>query len=463
MVPAAVSNMTTRPNTVTSFSHSNAMKPTGKSFLGGLIINGRTPPAGPATWLHEQEANCKMRQNVNTTEENKAKVNLSTPSGIYKTPFHRRGQSSTTTDATGFTISDPFERLAPASESSPISVAESTSWPSVSLVPFKQGPESFKACKHNAFERVVPFKLGSAVLPTANTVTSHSLDSRPHDFGAIGVPIKKHEPVKLSSAALLDDSTDLDIDDCPSEKNIGVIGAPKASSAHVDSEGHRISREAIKAYANATWPALKNKIRKEYPEWLEPPSRICPYVPRTFRQYVEHLEELCDLKMESKVSSDSHSVEKTGDHDSAGTIGVPFKDKIFGANHHHIKNNPLNRGAVLAQETIWCTTPFPDYHIESGWPCLEEQKWEGSSRIATEKGRFGRTMPVPRMGPWHPGWKPAFVDYRRRPFNHGHPFDEVHRLRTREEMHIAVAEVEAHRLYYLINKSLLDEIDNMML
>jgi hypothetical protein len=211
-----------------------------------------------------------------------------------------------------------------------------------------------------------------------------------------------------------------------------------------------------------------------FPSHHKDPSKISPFVPRNFHDYMVHVNEMNEAKkrfLERKNKANKNEDYKqpqNGEYspesipDEIPKINPAFGGKKFGVQNPWSKN-PSNRGTVLAMETIWCPNPDVFWQPSAPWPSSAEMKWEGDSRVATEHGRFLRWHPVPRVpekwaGYDCPGWKP---DYKERAMVEILPFDQVWPVPTLEDVLLPVDEIEDPEIIAsLLNKDLLDAINN---
>ncbi|KAF2664139.1 hypothetical protein BT63DRAFT_418272 [Microthyrium microscopicum] len=116
--------------------------------------------------------------------------------------------------------------------------------------------------------------------------------------------------------------------------------------------------------------------------------------------------------------------------------------------------NPINRSAVLCQETIWCVQPEVPWYPQANWPCHNEQVWEGDSRLSTEGGRFRRMPPIPRLPPGWPGYN---VDYKENGHVEAFPFDKTWIVPTEEDIIAPVDEIEDEDIInHLLGESLVE-------
>lgn len=108
------------------------------------------------------------------------------------------------------------------------------------------------------------------------------------------------------------------------------------------------------------------------------------------------------------------------------------------------------RGAVLAQQTIWCQEPEqglggrPSSNRReksiAAWPCREERTWEGDLRAKTRCRRFPPLPREPGNGTvvWHK--RKAIVPY---------DFDRVRRVPSREEVSNVAADMKDFPAHYV--------------
>jgi hypothetical protein len=206
------------------------------------------------------------------------------------------------------------------------------------------------------------------------------------------------------------------------------------------------------------WKRMETQISKMYPVDLFP-TRVSPFVPRTFKAYMAHRQEMISaakLKLQGAIDGAKSNRSKPGEEKPRVKTMPAFNGKKFGSPDTRFQN-PLNRGTVLAMETIWCPEPNVSWQARAPWPCSSEAKWEGDSRVATESGRFLRWHPLPRLPEGWPGWQ---QDYKENPMVDIYHFDEVWPVPTLEDMYLPVDEIEDPEIIAsLVNKGLLDCID----
>ncbi|KAL8827066.1 MAG: hypothetical protein Q9170_007162 [Blastenia crenularia] len=161
-----------------------------------------------------------------------------------------------------------------------------------------------------------------------------------------------------------------------------------------------------------------------------------PFVPKSFDEYLQHKADfLNDQKeaMEAKcgVTSPSHK-----------RIGLtPVMNGIYPG------DGGDGRGAVLAEETIWCKWEEPtEDHPQAPWPCKEEMREEGDERHTSQ---FGRFMALPR----NPGNETVS-------FKHRSPIKQYHMDRVWEIPHPddIAEDVEQEEMEELVGESLMGEL-----
>lgn len=144
--------------------------------------------------------------------------------------------------------------------------------------------------------------------------------------------------------------------------------------------------------AQQIWRHLERNIVKEYPTDRSY-SKVCPFVPRTFPEFVLHHIEMDQAEEKERLRLlDLQAVYTT-------LVLPPWMVKQpWGFNNGY--GIDASRGHVLGELTIWtiyqpeCGPPGRQ-HPE--WPCMAEMMWEGDQRVATENGRYGRYPPIPRQ------------------------------------------------------------------
>jgi hypothetical protein len=208
----------------------------------------------------------------------------------------------------------------------------------------------------------------------------------------------------------------------------------------------------------------------------------CPYVPRTLNEYIQHRKEYRELEVKrQKQLVVSKNLDLQAQANIVSTLNIPeyginlsyphhmdlaFNGKVleFGcfepddskypAGFNPIICDPANRSAVLAQQSIWVVgdrhrVPWRE---EADWPSLQEMKWEGNQRIATEDGKFGRFMAVPREPA--PG-----VQWNTVPFTKFYDLDKVWRIPDMEDIFAPIQDIDDVVVPELLNKSVLNAID----
>jgi hypothetical protein len=202
------------------------------------------------------------------------------------------------------------------------------------------------------------------------------------------------------------------------------------------------------------WNRISKEIARMYPTDL-PPNRVSPFVPRTFEAYMAHRSEMVLAERQAALERAKRAQAMEGL--TIAKIMPAFGGKKFGSPDNRLQN-PSNRGAVLAMETIWCPDPDVSWQARAPWPSYSEARWEGDSRVATESGRFLRWHPLPRLPVGWPGWK---QDYKENPMVEIYPFDRVWAVPTMEDLYLPVDEVEDSKVVAsLLNKNLLDRVED---
>jgi hypothetical protein len=225
---------------------------------------------------------------------------------------------------------------------------------------------------------------------------------------------------------------------------------PRAPAAMTGSRFHKIftPKQSILETAQRNWSHYESDIRRQWPANI-PKERLCPWVPRTFDQYIQHLTEMTEIRDKAAEQKELNMAENR----KVSNIAPMVKSS-------HSLHRVNNRGAVFGCETIWCSNPYnaDAQRYEAAWPSYEEFKWEGDSRIATEKRLFRRMFPLPRMSPSHPDWCAEYADYRICPRNHTNDFDDLHIVPTADNVCNQPAEIGFEDAELLLNKALRDAI-----
>ena len=229
------------------------------------------------------------------------------------------------------------------------------------------------------------------------------------------------------------------------------------------------------------WFKLEPHLSRMYPE-DKPSNSLCPYIPRTLRDFTTHLSEFEQLKLNrSKCCLDEKTLlqsivkerngktygKKLGIYDlplPAARIAFDGKLKDFGSieddDDEDKKNinaayhgNPANRSAVLAQQTIWCINHEVPWREAANWPTNQEMKWEGIQRISTENGKYGRFLALPRVS------APAEISWQTLPLTKFYKLDEVWRIPNEEDIFAPTEDIPDELISTLLNKDILGAID----
>jgi hypothetical protein len=177
-------------------------------------------------------------------------------------------------------------------------------------------------------------------------------------------------------------------------------------------------------YEHSRWVNLETKLAKLFPPEIKE-RKAYPLVPRNFREFMLHMHGL-------KIAGVKFVTTQLASLKIAPLPGsiIPLAGKTFGSPNS--MRNPSNLSTVLARETIWAPGYAVPWVDRAEWPSVEEMAWEGPSRIQTEQGRFGRMLPLPRLGPTSPEYSP---DYKNCPRVQPTSFDDVHPVPDYESIH----------------------------
>lgn len=121
--------------------------------------------------------------------------------------------------------------------------------------------------------------------------------------------------------------------------------------------------------------------------------------------------------------------------------------------HPDYHSNPANRSAVLGQQTIWCRQFNVAFRETAPWPTMQEMKWEGPQRVATESGKYGRFLALPRV--------PASVEigWQTLPLTKFYPLDEVWRIPTEEDVYAPTEEIPDELVPKLLGEDMLEAMN----
>jgi hypothetical protein len=243
----------------------------------------------------------------------------------------------------------------------------------------------------------------------------------------------------------------------PSAHPFGVPMPDGASKTWVSFESMELDR----------WKHIQPRLDRMFPA-NRPFGKASPFLPRSSREFIQH--RLSVLSAKAKLTRRQLAQaerERTYDGYSQKITEV-FGGKKFGSLAAGVDGeglnaspNPPNRGPVLGQHTIWCgPSNGPPLDIpwreQADWPCLQEMQWEGDQRVATENGRYGRFLALPREthdeAPWH--LRPRLMPYS---------MDEVWRVPTEEDICAPVEEIDDPEIMaQCLNKEVLDALDDFI-
>jgi hypothetical protein len=183
----------------------------------------------------------------------------------------------------------------------------------------------------------------------------------------------------------------------------------------------------IVKFEEARWAQLKGRINILFPTDFvsDKHKKICPWIPRTLEHYLRHCRDV--KKAIAAYYSHKYKTSK-GPLTLAPSPQSAFAGKLSGTSGKRFGEpdsfrNPLNLSPVLCRETIWTMSFRVPWQPVAPWPDPKELEWEGSSRIQTENGRYGRMLPIPRMPA---GWSGYHLDYKECSRCPALPFDDVH-------------------------------------
>ena len=211
------------------------------------------------------------------------------------------------------------------------------------------------------------------------------------------------------------------------------------------------------------WRRLEKQLLRMYPEGRSI-EKVCPFVPRTFGEYVQHRREMNNAMFEAQQRAfDAQRTSKKLGHPEK-YMAPAFNGRMFGSCYSddhppiHVNPNPPNRGYVLAERTIWCPMRpeyGPPWRTNPRWPSRPELEWEGDQRVATENGRFGRYPPLPRKD------YETDVPFHSREAVKPYPFDVVWPVPQMDDIYLPVDQIEdSDVISRLLNKDLLDAVEN---
>ncbi|KAI4177416.1 MAG: hypothetical protein LQ343_000397 [Gyalolechia ehrenbergii] len=160
-----------------------------------------------------------------------------------------------------------------------------------------------------------------------------------------------------------------------------------------------------------------------------------PFVPKSFDEYLQHKADfLNDRKQEMQAKCGAAAV-------ANGPVGKALEGIYPG-------DGGDGRGAVLAEETIWCPWDEPtEHHPQAPWPCKEEMREEGDERHTSQ---FGRFMALPR----NPGNET--VSYKHRSPIKQHHMDRVWEVTHPDDI---PEDFEQEEMESRIGESLMRELD----
>jgi hypothetical protein len=245
---------------------------------------------------------------------------------------------------------------------------------------------------------------------------------------------------------------------------LATKGVPVSERLHMPDSTSRTwaSFEQMEA---EKWRYLNRRLECMFPA-ERPFGKSSPFVPRSFEDYVRHRKEMQDAEVElarRQLAQAQHERKYEG---FSKKIDQAFGGKKFGSvtasfdgKGQNASANPPNRGSVLAQPTMWCGPTSSPSRTPAPWPCMQEMQWEGDQRVATENGRYGRFLPIPRDAPgpkdstpWHAREKSEFEE-----------IDQVWRVPTVEDICAPVEEIDDPEIIsQLLNKGILDAIDDLV-
>lgn len=164
-----------------------------------------------------------------------------------------------------------------------------------------------------------------------------------------------------------------------------------------------------------------------------------PFVPKSFDEYLKHKADyLNDQKKEMQAKCGAGAATGGGNR----RVGSVMDDICPG-------NGGDGRGAVLAEETIWCPWDVPtEEHPQAPWPCKEEMREEGDERHTSQ---FGRFLALPR----NPGNET--VSYKHRSPIKQHRMDRVWEVPCPDD--IMDPMLEEAKMEEWVGEDLLRELD----
>lgn len=160
------------------------------------------------------------------------------------------------------------------------------------------------------------------------------------------------------------------------------------------------------------WRIVEPKLMCMYPIGRSA-DKVCPYIPRNVFQWIQHCWDTYTMEQTTakcKVRPDKGSPSMFPPN---SLLFPAFNGRLFGNRNFpsqqessaqassQIKSTtgwePSSRGYVLAQKTIWSPQGPNLRGDHAAWPSRAELEWEGDLRVASENGRFGRYLPLPRI------------------------------------------------------------------
>lgn len=222
------------------------------------------------------------------------------------------------------------------------------------------------------------------------------------------------------------------------------------------------------------WQSLKLKLEYTYP--LNRPKNKTPAVPRTIAQYKSHQAALQSDQAEYLQKKMEYMEQQKTLENPDKKLVPAFEGRIFGSLEYtpnvssatQPSPNPLNRSAVLSQESIWCgplpklgdAPPATPWRNPAPWPSAKEMSWEGDERVATDNGRYGRYTALPRVHPPNYPEVDDGVEWKNRPLQVAYPFDQVRPVPTEEDIYGPVEPITDKTIIAsLLNTDLLAALD----
>ena len=232
-----------------------------------------------------------------------------------------------------------------------------------------------------------------------------------------------------------------------------------------------VSFPALLDSALEEWFDLERRILKMYPKGRTE-HKVCPFAPRSLLEYIWHKTWI----LWAEIEATEEAVRKRHLRSKKPVKPFNIKDCAFWSrrygglrafedcmswitgdwNRH--SDHPF-RSPVLGELTIWhFHIKFPHEYVPYrplvNWPSAYEMSWEGDQRVATENGRYGRFLPLPRRDDYS-----YEIKWEDKDAIEPWPFDQVWHVPTGEDIYLEEEGVDPSDIPSLLNQDLLDAID----